>query len=144
VNVLIVEDNGHMRRMLREMIHAEFNEYEVHDAADGYTALAICHDVRPELILMDIGLPDANGLEITTEIKEVLPDSMVVIVTSNRGGPIEDAARKAGADAYVLKDHAYEKLIPTMKSLAAIARAESRSRGDDPQLPITYSDTAVL
>src|SRR6188768_4026548 len=81
VNILIVEDNRHMRRMLGEMVRSAFRPNPVIEAADVSSAMIVCRDVRPELVLMDVGLPDANGIDVTAEIKTMLPHSHVVIVS---------------------------------------------------------------
>jgi two-component system, NarL family, response regulator LiaR len=114
VNILIVEDNRHMRRMLAEMVRTAFDPIPVLEAADGNIALALCRDSRPELVLMDVGLPDSSGIDLTVQIKAMLPESKVVIVSNHRTRASQDAARAAGAAAYVFKDEVYEKLLTTL------------------------------
>ena len=114
MNILIVEDNLHMRRMLIEMVGAAFEDGLALEAADANSALTLCRDIRPELVLMDVGLPDGNGIDLTAAIMSLLPESKVVIVTNHRSRVYQDAARTAGAAAYILKDEVHEKLIPTL------------------------------
>jgi two-component system, NarL family, nitrate/nitrite response regulator NarL len=118
VNILIVEDNRHMRRLLREMVSAEFAPDSVAEAANGRSALALCQEIRPELILMDVGLPDVSGIELTAAIKStLLPGAKVVIVSNHRSALSQDAARKAGASAYVFKDEVADQLLSTLRAV---------------------------
>jgi DNA-binding NarL/FixJ family response regulator len=114
VKILIVEDNRHMRRMLMEMVGAAFEPHPVLEAADASSALLLSRVARPDLVLMDVGLPDGNGIEVTAEIKSLLPASRIVIVSNHRDRAAQDAARTAGAVAYVFKDEVYDKLLPTL------------------------------
>ena len=114
MHILIVEDNRHMRRMLVEFVHSAFPATVVLDAADGSSALTLCRDVRPELVVMDVALPDANGIDLTARIKSLLPHTEVVIVSSHRSGVYQDAARVAGVAAYVFKDEVHGKLLPAL------------------------------
>jgi DNA-binding NarL/FixJ family response regulator len=129
--MLIVEDQDYMRRMLHEFVQSAFPEARVMAAADGSSALALCRDCRPSVVLMDIELPDANGIELTAEVKAMLPDTAVIIVSSHSGRAYMDRAKMAGAFAYVAKDTAYQDLLPAVKS--ALAQMESENHQRDSQ-----------
>jgi len=66
--MLIVEDQDLMRRTLREYLQSAYANAVILEAADGARALELCRDQRPQLVLMDIGLPDANGIDVTAQI----------------------------------------------------------------------------
>ena len=119
VNILIVEDNRHMRRMLVEMVGSVFLSACILEAADAKSALDLCHACRPELVLMDVGLPDANGIALTATIKALIGEVRVVVVSSHRSRIYQDEARAAGATAYVLKDEVHDKLLPALTRAAA-------------------------
>lgn len=74
----------------------------------------LCRETRPELVLMDLALPDVNGIALTAEIKSLLPTSKVVIVSNHRSRAYQDAAATAGSAAYVFKDEIFDKLLPTL------------------------------
>ena len=114
VNILIVDDNRHMRRMLMGMVGSAFDPSPVLEAADGRSAMLLCREARPELVLMDVALPDASGIDLAAEIMALLPASKVVVVSNHQTRACQDAARSAGAAAYVFKDEVYEKLIPAL------------------------------
>lgn len=112
--MLIVEDQDYMRRMLREFLQAAFPGKNILEAGDGRSALTLCSERRPRIVLMDIGLPDANGIELTAKIKTILPETAVIIVSSHAGSAYTERARAAGAFAYVTKEAVHEELLPAV------------------------------
>jgi DNA-binding NarL/FixJ family response regulator len=114
VIILIVEDNRHMRHLLIEIVRPAFAPSTVLEAADASSATRLCRDTRPDLVLMDVALPDGNGIALTAEIKSLLPTSKVVIVSNHRSRACQDAAATAGAAAYVFKDEVLDKLLPAL------------------------------
>ena len=126
--MLIVEDQDYMRRMLREFLQAAFPDKNIHEAADGRSALALCRERRPKIVLMDIGLPDANGIELTAQIKIMLPDTAVIIVSSHAGSAYTDRAKAVGAFAYIAKETVHDKLLPAVNAALGTQRT-----GNDPQ-----------
>ena len=103
-----------MRHLLTEIVRPAFAASTVLEAADASSATRLCRETRPELVLMDVALPDGNGIALTAEIKSLLPTSKVVIVSGYRWGAWQDAAATAGAAAYVFKDDVFDKLLPTL------------------------------
>jgi two-component system NtrC family response regulator len=114
VNILVVEDNPHMRRVLARMVRMAFAVATVLEAQDAAGALALCRESCPELVLMDVKLPDGNGIELTGRIRVMLPATPVVIVSTHRDRAYREAARAAGAADYVCKDDIGEKLLPAL------------------------------
>jgi two-component system NtrC family response regulator len=114
VIILIVEDNPHMRHLLMEIVRPAFAASTVLEAADARTATRLCREARPELVLMDVALPDGNGIALTAEIKSLFPTTKVVIVSGYQWRECQDAAASAGAAAYVFKDEIHDKLLPAL------------------------------
>lgn len=110
--MLVVEDHSEMRALLREFLQSAFPEYSVAGAADGKSALELVHERRPKLVLMDINLPDASGVELTRRIRAIFPDTKVIVVTEKSGSAYVERACAAGAFAYVTKDRIYHELLP--------------------------------
>ena len=103
-----------MRRLLTEIVRPAFPSSTVLGAPDALSATRVCRATRPDLVLMDVGLPDGNGIALTAEIKSVLPTSKVVIVSNHRSRACQDAAVVAGAAGYVFKDDIFDKLLPAL------------------------------
>ena len=112
--VLIVEDQDFMRRMLVEYVQSAYPDITVLEAADGARALQLCRSTRPRLVLMDVALPDANGIELIPKIKEMLPETEVVIVSQHTVAAYVERAHAAGAFAYITKDKVHRELLPVI------------------------------
>ena len=120
--MLIVEDQACMRRALADFVQSAYPECTVVQAADGRQALKLCASACPRLVLMDVALPDANGIELIAPIRNMLPETEVIIVSQHTAEAYVERARLAGASAYISKDNIYRDLLP------AIARALDRKR----------------
>ena len=131
ITILIVEDQGYMRRTLREFLQSVYPGINILEAEDGRGALALCRERRPALVLMDIALPDTNGIELTEQIKAMLPDSHVIIVSSHTDSAYIERAQAAGALAYIFKDKVYSELLPAMS--AALGRTKTEREQGQPQ-----------
>lgn len=112
--ILIVEDNRRMRRLLIEIVRPAFPSSTILGAADARSATRLCRETRPDLVLMDVALPDGNGIALTADIKSLLPTSKVVIVSNHRSRACQDAAAVAGAAGYVFKDDILDRLLPAL------------------------------
>ena len=112
--ILVVDDNRHMRRLLLEMLQAAWPGASVLEAADGLDAIAQCRQAPPQVIVMDIGLPDHDGIDVTSIIRALFPEVAVVICSSHDGSAYRDAARSAGAVAYVVKAEVSTALVPAI------------------------------
>ena len=129
--MLIVEDNGLMRAALLQFLQSAFPGRAIHDVADGASALAFVRERRPRLVLMDVSLPDANGIELTAEIKAQFPEIRVIVVTQLEGSHYIEHARAAGAYAYVTKDKIYQKLLPLARRVLGVEQQSPASPGTD-------------
>ena len=120
--MLIVEDQEPMRAALREFLRSAYPASAILEAADGAGALEQCRSHRPRVVLLDVELPDANGIELIAWIKALRPDCAVIMVSQHAGRIYSERARAAGAVAYVAKDAIRRELLP------AIAGAFANSR----------------
>src|SRR3990172_6617260 len=131
ITVLVVEDQDFMRRALRDYLQSAYPDAAIIEAADGARALELCRSHSPQLVLMDVALPDANGIDLTAQVKEMLPETAVIIVSQHAGRAYVDRARAAGAFAYVTKDKVYRELLATVGR--ALGRGPSGGGHGDPQ-----------
>ncbi|MBX3277332.1 MAG: response regulator transcription factor [Acidobacteria bacterium] len=103
MKLLIVEDNAPMRQVTRRMV-ADLAEC-ISEASDGDEVLRIYAEERPDWVLMDIEMARMNGIAATRQLLEAFPEARVVIVTNYNDEPLREAARRAGACGYVLKEN---------------------------------------
>jgi signal transduction histidine kinase/CheY-like chemotaxis protein len=117
--VLIVEDNDDMRQMLHEAL--AFSGHEVREARDGATALAVAAELRPDVALIDIGLPDLDGYEVARRLRAAPGGRRMGLVALTGYGQPEDQRKAfdAGFDAHLTKPVAPERLKQVMAGLAA-------------------------
>jgi DNA-binding NarL/FixJ family response regulator len=117
VTVLIVDDNAQFRVLLREIVAAEPDLHVVDEAADGAEAIQLAQDLRPDILLLDLGMPRVNGLEVLRWSKAERPECQVIIVTVHTEDAYRQAAEASGADAFLLKKTLGTDLLPTLQRL---------------------------
>ena len=103
MRLLIVDDHPAMRRMIGRVVNDIVSDIE--ECSDGAEALAAYTRCRPDWVLMDIEMSRMDGITATREILIAFPSAKVVIVSKHDDQQIREAARKAGACGYVLKDN---------------------------------------
>ena len=107
--VLYIEDNYHNRRLVRKILASR--GYSVLEAEDGLTGLAMLRELRPPLLLLDIGLPDIDGLEVVARIRAdaELADTPVIAITASAMRGDRERFLEKGCDDYLSKPlHALE------------------------------------
>jgi DNA-binding NarL/FixJ family response regulator len=128
MQILIVEDDPLMQLGLEQGL-SKYSELKiVGQAEDGYSAVQIAIALKPDLVVMDIGLPRLDGIAATKQIKEALPYVRVVMLTSHTTQTEVVAALSSGADAYCVKGASLDRL------LAAIDAAKEGTSYLDPQI----------
>src|ERR671911_1504572 len=111
----IVDDHELTRESLQNMLLDETDIEVVGEAANGRQALLLCSRLRPDLILMDVRMPEMDGLAATEEIKERYPETSVMMLTMHENPDYLLEALKAGAAGYVLKDAPQEEIIEAVR-----------------------------
>jgi two-component system, NarL family, response regulator LiaR len=122
IRVLIVDDHTVVRQGLRFLLQQEADIEIVGEAADGAQAIEMVRDQVPAVVLLDLLMPNTDGLTALREIKLISPATQVVILTSHQGEDQLFEAIKAGAVSYVLKTAGVEAVT---ESVRAAARGES-------------------
>lgn len=117
VTVLIVDDNAQLRTLMREIVAEAADLQVVGEAADGAEAMQLVQALRPAIVLLDLIMPQVNGLEVLRWIKVEHPETKVIIVTVHEEDAYRQAAETNGADAFLLKKTLGTVLLPTIRRL---------------------------
>lgn len=115
--VLLVDDHAVVRLGVRTLIEHEAGLRVVGEAATGQDAIQVARRLKPDLVLLDITLPDLSGLEVLARIKQTRPECKVVIQTMHEGEDYFFRALQAGADGYVIKAGGTEHLIAAVRAV---------------------------
>ena len=115
--VLIVDDNTQLRALMREIVAETSDLQVVGEAADGAEAIQLVQALRPAIVLLDLIMPQVNGLEVLRWIKVEHPETKVIIVTVHDEDAYRQAAETSGADAFLLKKTLGTVLLPTIRRL---------------------------
>ena len=113
----IVDDHELTRQSLHNMLIDENDIELVGEAANGRQALLLCARLRPDLILMDVRMPEMDGLAATKEVKDRYPETSVMMLTMHENPDYLLEALKAGAAGYVLKDAPQEEIIEAVRRI---------------------------
>ncbi|WP_198525311.1 response regulator transcription factor [Kamptonema formosum] len=118
MRVLIVEDDPVMQLGLEQSLAAHPQLAIVGQAEDGYLGVRAALDLKPDVVVMDIGLPRLDGIAATAEIKKALPNVRVVMLTSHTADTEIIAALSSGADAYCIKGANVDRLLVAIAAVA--------------------------
>jgi DNA-binding NarL/FixJ family response regulator len=102
---LVVEDSPFHRQRLVELVARTLSGFVVSEAPDVSSAIASARRLRPEVVTLDLGLPDGSGLEVLRAIRQEGAPARVIVVTGNSDERYRRASLQAGADAFLDKAH---------------------------------------
>jgi DNA-binding NarL/FixJ family response regulator len=115
--VLIADDHKMMRAALRSLLEEKKGEYEcVGEAEDGHRATIMANELHPDIVIMDVAMPNLNGIDATREIKAQLPDTKVIALSMHANRAYVLQVLEAGASAYLLKDSSFEQLTRALNA----------------------------
>jgi DNA-binding NarL/FixJ family response regulator len=117
IRVLLVDDFEDWRRQVRSLLQARTELQVVAEASDGSEAVQKAEDLKPDLILLDIGLPKLNGIEAARRIRQGSPSSKIIFLSQNSDLDFVRAAVGMGALGYVLKTDAGRELLPAVDAV---------------------------
>lgn len=121
MRILIADDHGVLRAGLRALLNAEPDLEVLGEAADGEEALRLAREVQPDIVLMDINMPGAGGIETTRQLLELRPEVRVLILTVHEDTCLLQGALQAGAAGYILKRAVESELV---NAIHAVARGD--------------------
>jgi DNA-binding NarL/FixJ family response regulator len=117
--VLVVDDYTPFRQFISSTLETIRNLEIVGEASDGFEAIQKAVELKPDLVLMDIGLPSINGIEAARQIRELVPEARMVFLSQESSADIVQEALSVGASAYVVKVNAGIELIPALEAVLA-------------------------
>ncbi|HYF92124.1 MAG TPA: response regulator transcription factor [Symbiobacteriaceae bacterium] len=119
IRVLICDDHIMVRQGVRMVLQSEPDIELVGEAGRGDEAVALASQFKPEVVIMDLSLPDMSGIEATKQIKAVLPNTHVIALTMHEEEPYVIEVLRAGADAYIVKRSAAADLVAALRQVMA-------------------------
>lgn len=122
VHIVIADDHDLSRAGVRSMLEGENDLHIVGEATNGVEALNLCQQLQPNLALLDVRMPEMDGLQATRAIKQTCPETSVIIVTMHENAEYLLAAIRAGAAGYMLKDTGRREFLAAIRK---VLRGES-------------------
>lgn len=116
--LLVIDDHPLFREGLKAIVSRDPRYVVAAEAGSGAEALQFARSVMPEIILLDISLPDASGLDLISQFKAQLPTARIVVVSMHAKLDLIAAAFKAGAEAYLVKESTAERLLQALDAVA--------------------------
>jgi DNA-binding NarL/FixJ family response regulator len=117
IRVLVVDDFEPFRRFTCSVLQNRPDIEVICEASDGLEAVQKAQELQPDLILLDLNLPNLNGIEVARQIRECSPKSKVLFVSENRSPDIAEEALRNGASGYVVKSDAGSELLPAVDAV---------------------------
>lgn len=117
--MLLADDHTLMRAGLRMVVETQPDLVVVAEADDGRAAVAMAETLKPDVVVMDIGMPSLNGIEACRKIRAALPETQLVMLSMHSDEGYVLRALKAGAKAYLLKDSAEADLSRAIRAAAS-------------------------
>jgi DNA-binding NarL/FixJ family response regulator len=111
--ILIADDHTMISEGLRKMLEPEFEV--IASVKDGHALLMTAAELRPDLVLVDVGMPLLNGLDAARELKKLMPRVKIIFLTMNPDPDIASAALKMGASGYLLKNSQGDELLKAVR-----------------------------
>ena len=127
MRVLVVDDNEPFRRFVASALREWLNLNVIGEAGDGLEAVQRAEALPPDLILLDIGMPELNGLEAAQQIRKLAPNARIIFLTQESASDVVGAALSLGAWGYVAKIQAGRELLVAVETVMQGQRFVSRS-----------------
>jgi DNA-binding NarL/FixJ family response regulator len=117
IRVLVVDDFEPLREAVRSILAARPELEIIGEASDGPEAVQKAVELKPDLILLDLGLPTMNGIEVARRFRELVPESRIILFTQDSSVDFVEEARRMGASGYVVKAKAGSQLLPAVDAV---------------------------
>src|SRR4029077_20624803 len=118
VSILIADDHAVVRRGLRALLGTQKEWSICAEASDGKMAVEKAGEHQPDIVILDIGMPELNGLDAMVKIREIAPKTRILVLTMHGSEEWIQSCLSAGAQGYVLKSDAERDLVSAVEALA--------------------------
>jgi len=115
----VVDDFEMFRKLVVELLEKRPELQVVGEASDGLEALQKAVEFRPDLILLDVGLPNLNGIEVARQLRSLVPESKIIFLTQESSADVVQKAFSVGARGYVTKNMLLEDLFAAVANVIA-------------------------
>jgi two-component system response regulator NreC len=153
ISVLLAEDHETVREGLRHVVNAQSDMQVVGEAGDGKAAIAQAQSLKPDVIVLDLSMPQMSGLAAAEILHSALPSTAIVTLTRHRDNAYVQQLLSAGASAYVLKQSSSSELLNAIRAASSGQRYLDSALNVEPPTPsrraattpaITERETSVL
>jgi len=118
LRILLADDHELVRRGVRSLLHTQPHWRVVAEAASGSEAVLKARKLKPDIAILDLGMPQMDGLEATRQIQEAVPTSKVLVLTMHESDQMVQRVLEAGASGYVLKSDLAGQLLKAVRSVS--------------------------
>ena len=160
LKILIAEDHGTVRDGIKMIVESQEDMEVVGTAADGREAVRLAQELKPDIVLMDISMPELNGLKAAAQLKRILPEIKILTLTRHTDDAYLQELMQAGVSGYALKQSLSAELIRAIRVIAAgdkyldpaitskvfnnFAENRARLRGDTGGKALTGRESEIL
>jgi DNA-binding NarL/FixJ family response regulator len=127
VRILLVEDFEPFRNLIRILLEGKPHLQIIAEVADGQEAVRQAAELQPTLILLDIGLPSLNGLDVARQVRELSLDSKIIFVSQESSPEFVQEALSLGASGFVTKTRVANDLVPAIQAVLSGGTFVSRT-----------------
>jgi len=124
ISIVIVDDNDMMRSILRSMLRGDVFEV-IGEARNGVLAVEMAGRLKPDIVCLDVIMPEKNGLDAQCEIKVARPETEVVMITSNADPETVQESIQNGASGFIIKPFNAARILDTLEKVALRIRQQA-------------------
>ncbi len=117
VRILLADDHEIVRRGIRPLIESEWGWEVCGEASQGRQAVTMALELKPDILIVDVSMPELSGVEVTRQVRQELPGTEVLVFTGQDSETLVHQLFAAGARGFVFKSEAADHLIPAIKAL---------------------------
>jgi DNA-binding NarL/FixJ family response regulator len=119
LRIFLADDHAMLRNGLRLLINAQHDMEVVGEAGDGRSTIRMARDLQPDIVVVDVSMPEMNGQKATEQLKSLQPKTKVIVLTRHNENRYAHQLLRAGASGYVLKQNDIQELIRAIRAVAA-------------------------